>query len=455
MADLIQAFPRRDGELRTGELAVADVAGRFGTPLYLYDGGVLRNRFEAVRSAFREVEHLVAYSVKANGNVALLNRLARWGGGADIVSGGELFRALRAGMPPDRIVFAGVGKRAVELRSALRAGVHAIHVEGEGELGLLEDLAREAGRPAPVGIRINPDVRAPTPHEYTRTGDSSTKFGVPMERAVELFRRARASEDLRVRGVDVHIGSQIVDVEPYRRALERSLEVVDVLRAEGVELEYLDLGGGFGVPERPGGRRLDLEALANVVVPAVRDAELRLVVEPGRAVVGECGLLVTRVLQVKEQGPKTFVVTDAGMTELLRPSHYGGYHVIEPVGSVAGDLEERVDVVGPICESGDFLGRDRSMPLPDPGDLLAVRNAGAYGFVMSMQYNGRPRPAEVLVEGGRAHLVRRREVNADLIRGEAIPPMPGSEATDRAGSRASGTPRSAEDRSGREARGDR
>lgn len=455
MADLIDAFPRRDGELRAGELGVAEVAGRFGTPLYLYDGAVLRNRFEAVRSAFRDIEHLVAYSVKANGNLALLDRLARWGAGADIVSGGELFRALRAGMPPDRIVFAGVGKRAVELRSALRAGVHAIHVESEGELRLLEGLAREVGRPAPVGIRINPDVRAPTPHEYTRTGDASTKFGVPVERALELFRRARASETLRVRGVDVHIGSQIVEVEPYRRALERSLEVVGALRDDGIEVEYLDLGGGFGVPERPGEGRLDLEALADVVVPAVREAELRLILEPGRAVVGESGLLVTRVLHVKEQGPKTFVVTDAGMSELLRPSHYGGYHVIEPVVSATDDREETVDVVGPICESGDFLGRDRTMPLPEPGELLAVRNAGAYAFVMSMQYNGRPRPAEVLLEGGRAHLVRRREVNADLIRGETIPPMPGTEGRGRAGSPASEAPDSGEHGRREEARGDR
>lgn len=426
MSRLIEAFPRKGGELQCAELAVGDVARRFGTPLYLYDAAVVDDRVRAFRDAFAGVDLLLAYSVKANGNLAILNRIARLGAGADIVSGGELFRALRAGIPPGRIVFAGVGKRAAEIRAALDASVRAIHVESEAELRLLEGVAEDQGRVAPISIRINPDVHAPGPHEYTRTGHASSKFGVPVPAALELYRKARDRESLEILGVDVHIGSQIEEVEPYEQALDRALEVVEALRDEGIRLEYLDLGGGFAVAEDRDGVRLDPAELAKAVVPRVREADLRLVLEPGRSVVSEAGILVTRVLDVKEQGGRTFVVTDAGMTDFLRPSLYGSSHRIEPVTAHADRDVRTVDVVGPVCETGDFLGRDRRLALPEPGELLAVRNAGAYGFVMAMHYNGRPRPAEALVDGDSAYLVRARERNRDLIRGEVIPPEDGS-----------------------------
>lgn len=421
MSVLMEAFPRRQGTLRVGGLSVGEVAASFGTPLYVYDASILDDRVRAFQEAFREVDLLLAYSVKANGSLAILDRIARLGAGADVVSGGELFRSLRAGIPPERIVFAGVGKTASELEAALDAGIHAIHVESESELRLLEGLARASGRVAPIALRINPDVVAPTPHEYTRTGHAASKFGVPPGRALELCKWAGGREALRVRGVDVHIGSQISVTGPYRKALARALEVVDGLRAAGGEPEYVDLGGGFAVPYGADDRRLDPRELAEVVVPRVREAGLRLILEPGRSVTAEAGALVTRVLHVKRQGGKTFVVTDAGMTDLLRPSHYRGRHEVEPVVEPEARERTTVDVVGPVCESGDFLALDREMVLPEPGELLAVRTAGAYGFVMSMNYNARPRPAEVMVEGDTAHLIRRRELHRDLIRGERVP----------------------------------
>lgn len=414
-------FPRRDGVLHAGDRSLEALADEFGTPLYVYDAGVLEERIHSFQEAFSELDFLLAYSVKANGSLALLDRVARSGAGADIVSGGELFRALRAGIPADRIVFAGVGKTEEEIRAALDAGIHAFHVESEGELRLLERVARESGRVASFSVRVNPDVEAPTPHAYTRTGHATAKFGVPIPLALELYGWAAEREALRIRGVDVHIGSQVGAVAPYRTALHRVLEVVDALADDGIPVEYADLGGGFAVPEEEHAVRLEPEAVARVLVPELKGRGLRLLLEPGRSIVAEAGILLARVLYVKEQGGVTFVVTDAGMTDFLRPSHYDGFHRIEPVREPRERPVRAVDVVGPICESGDFLGRDRGLPLPEPGELLAVRDAGAYGFVMAMQYNGRPRPAEVLVDGAEAHRIRRRETHEDLIRGEAIP----------------------------------
>lgn len=421
MADRMPAHPRRDGVLRTGERSVKEIASEFGTPLYVYDAGIVDDRVRSFQDAFGGLDFLLAYSVKANGNLALLDRMSRLGAGADIVSRGELFRALEAGIPPEKIVFAGVGKREDEIVAGLEAGIHAFHVESEGELRLLERLARESGRVAPFSIRINPDVASASSHHYIATGHAAAKFGVPIPSSLELYRWAAEKDALRIRGVDLHIGSQVNAVEPYREALARLLDVVDQLGDRGIEIEYVDLGGGFAVPEEKNAEPLEPARVAGVVVPELRDRGLRLILEPGRSIIAEAGLLVTEVLYVKEQGGITFVVTDAGMTDFLRPSHYDGYHRIDPVVEREGRPIRTVDVVGPVCESGDFLGRDRSMPLPEPGDLLAVRDAGAYGFVMTMQYNGRPRPAEVLVDGDEAHLIREREREADLIRGERIP----------------------------------
>ncbi len=414
-------FPRRHGVLHCRTHDLEELAERFGTPLYVYDGDGIRERVQAFQAAFRELDFLLAYSVKANGNLAVLNRIGALGGGADIVSLGELHRALQAGIPAERIVFAGVGKTVEEMEGALRAGILAFHVESEGELDSLERVAAEEGCPAPVGIRVNPDILVNTPHEYTRTGHAASKFGVAVEDAIRLYRRAHASPHLEVRGVDVHIGSQILDVEPYLEALDAVLAMVDRLASEGIGMGYLDLGGGFGVAYG-GEEGLPLQELAREVVERLRGRGLRLLVEPGRSVVGEAGVLLTRVLHTKVAGGKTFVITDGGMTELLRPSHYGGWHFITPVRTRKGAPVGPVDVVGPVCESGDFLALNRELPLTLSGDLLAVATAGAYGFSMASNYNARRRPAEVLVEGDAVHLVRHRETLDDLIRGEEIPP---------------------------------
>ena len=413
-------FPRLDGELHAGDLSLGDVARRFGTPVYVYDARRIRSNFLSFRETLAPLDPLLAYSVKANGNLAVLSLLARLGAGADVTSGGELIRALRAGIPSRKIVFAGVGKTAEEMEVALHEGIKAFHVESRGEMELLEQVARRSGSRAPLAIRLNPGVMATTPHEYTRTGHHGTKFGVPSAEALELYRHAAESEWLEPVGVDAHIGSQVADATPYFEAFEVLLELADRLVEDGLELDYLDLGGGFA-PGHDGEPGFPLAELAHGVVPALQERNLQLVLEPGRSVVGDAGMLVTQVLYVKEQGEKTFVVTDAGMNDLLRPSHYGGFHRIEPVTLRPERPESAVDVVGPVCESGDFLARDRRLALPEPGELLAIGIAGAYGFTMASNYNGRPRPAEVLVDGHRDHLIREREGWDDLLRGERIP----------------------------------
>jgi diaminopimelate decarboxylase len=303
-----------------------------------------------------------------------------------------------------------------ELAAGLDAGIYSFNVESEGELRSLADLAAASGREAPIALRVNPDVETPTPHHYTRTGHAATKFGIPIEAAPALYRLASELPGLSIRGVDVHIGSQILEVEPYRRAVAQVLELVERLRADGIRLECLDLGGGLGI-SYSGEEGVTAAEYAAAVLPQVREGGLRLVIEPGRYIVGAAGVLLTRVLYVKEGGGKRFVITDAGMNDLLRPSHYSGYHAVEPVES-RDRAHERVDVVGPICETGDFLALDREVEMPDPGELLAIRTVGAYGFSMSSTYNQRPRPAEVMVRGDEARLARRRETLDDLVAAE-------------------------------------
>lgn len=414
---LTPPFARAEGHLLCGAVPAAELAARFGTPLYVYDVAHITERVRAFADAFAGVEHLLAYSVKANGNLSVLRLLAGLGCGADITSGGELFRARRAGVPADRIVFAGVGKTRTEIARALEEDILAFNVESRGELERIDDVAREMGVRARFAVRVNPDVHAATPHHYTRTGHARTKFGVPWADTRPLYRWALERAHLEPVGIDVHIGSQIVDPTPYVAALDRVLELVRELRADGVRLDFLDIGGGFGI-SYDGAPGLDLGALAAAVAPPVAAAGLRLILEPGRALVGDAGVLLTRVEYVKRTPEKTFVIVDGGMSELIRPSHYGGYHAIEPVAPSRGGAEEAVDVVGPICETGDFLALDREMEVPEPGDLLAVRTAGAYGFAMASNYNGRRRPAEAMVDGDEVTLIRRRETYEDLIRGE-------------------------------------
>ncbi len=415
-------FPRKDGVLTAGEVPLDTLARQFGTPLYVYDAEVIRDRYSRLIEAFAGVRLMLAYSVKANGSLGILEVLRQLGAGADIVSGGELFRARRVGIPANKIVFAGVGKTDAEIRAALAEGIRAFHVESRGELEQIDRIAEDLRVRAPIGLRVNPDVMSPTPHEYTRTGHASTKFGIPSAEAYELYLWAAGREWLDPVGIDVHIGSQITSPEPHTLALDAVMRVVDKLRVANIELEYLDLGGGFGVRYEDSPEEMPLARLAEQVVPRVRDAGLELLLEPGRFLVGEAGVLLTRVLGTKRNAERTFVIVDAGMTELLRPSHYGGEHAIESVSDADGVADALpVDVVGPICETGDFLARDRRMPVAEPGSLLAVRTAGAYGFAMASNYNGRTRPAEVLVDGAAVHLIRERESLDDLVRGEHIP----------------------------------
>ena len=414
---LKQPFPRIDGELWAGERRVADLVAEFGSPLYVYDAGVIEAAYRRIEAAFAGVDLLLAYSVKANSNLEILRRLRTLGAGADIVSRGELHRCLAAGISPNDIVFAGVGKTEVEMEAALEAGILAFNVESAEELQVLGQVAERLGKPAPIALRVNPDIVADTPHEYTRTGHGATKFGIPVDRVLDLYRSVADHPMLEIRGIDVHIGSQILEPAPYETALDQVLKLASAVGAEGIDLEFVDLGGGFGVGYE-GDDGLSVEDLAAMVVPRVAETGLRLILEPGRFIVGEAGILVTEVLYVKHSGPKTFVVMDGGMTELIRPSHYQGFHRIEPVVLREEAAHEVVDVVGPICETGDFLARDRLLQMPTHGDLLAVHTAGAYGFVMASNYNSRPRPAEVVVDGAEVTLARRRENLDDLLRGE-------------------------------------
>jgi diaminopimelate decarboxylase len=409
-------FARRGGILYCEDVALPDAVARWGTPLYVYSAGAIRGRYRELDAALAPVPHLIAYSVKANGNLGVLRALAELGSGADIVSAGELHRVLLAGIPADRIVFSGVGKTVAELAAALQAGIRCFNVESEGELRALSELAAAMKTAAPIAMRVNPDIESPTPHHYTRTGHAATKFGIPAADAMRLYRLAASLPGIRIVGIDAHIGSQLLEVEPYRLAVLQLLELADALRAESIELELLDIGGGMGISYH-GNEAISVGQFADAVLPLVATAGLTLVIEPGRYLVGEAGVLVTRVLYLKEGGGKRFVITDAGMNDLLRPSHYSGYHAVEPV-EAHGRERRHVDIVGPICETGDFLALDREVEIPEPGELLAIHAVGAYGFSMSSTYNQRPRPAEVLVDGSEAHLVRRRETLDDLVAAE-------------------------------------
>lgn len=413
---MAETFVEKHGVLHCEEVPVTEIAARWGTPTYVYSRSAIRSRVDDLGTALAEYPHLIAYSVKANGNLAVLRTLAELGAGADIVSAGELYRARLAGIPAEKIVFSGVGKTVSELAAALKEQIYAFNVESEGELRSLSELAEAMGRKARIALRVNPDIETPTPHAYTRTGHAATKFGIPIEDAERLYRLAAGLPGIEVRGVDMHIGSQILEVEPYRRAAEQAMELAHSLERQGHELEFVDLGGGLGI-SYSGGEGISASAFAQAILPQLSGSGLRLVLEPGRYIVGAAGVLLTRVLYVKEGGGKRFIITDAGMNDLLRPSHYSGYHRVEPV-EPQGRPSSRVDVVGPICETGDFLALDRDLEEVGPGELLAIRTTGAYGFSMSSTYNQRPRGAEVMVEGAAAELVRRRETIEDLVRGE-------------------------------------
>lgn len=406
-------FTVKQGEWFCEDVPLARLAQRFGTPLYVYSQNTLLSHYRKIEQAFSDLKPLICYSVKANSNLSILRLLAGQGAGLDIVSQGELTRGLAAGVPPERIVYAGVGKTEAELEAALAAGILMFNVESEPEARLINQVAGRLRIQARVAFRVNPDVDAGT-HHYITTGTKENKFGLSIPLALNLFRASRRLRHLKPVGLHVHLGSQITTATPYLQALKRLGQVVKDLRRGGFEIEYFNLGGGLGIiynEERP----QTANEFAQAVRPLLQPLRCRLILEPGRFIVGNAGVLLTRVQYVKAGHAKTFAIVDAGMNDLIRPSLYGAYHQILPVSRRRGGKAALTDVVGPICESGDFLGKDRRLPALASGDLLVVRSAGAYGMAMASNYNSRPRPAEVLVSGKRARLIRRRETYADLM----------------------------------------
>jgi diaminopimelate decarboxylase len=408
-------FTRRRGELFCEGVSLRALADKLGTPLYVYSRAALVDRYRAIDRAFGKTPHLVCYAVKALSNLSVLALLRDEGSGFDVVSGGELQRVLKVGASPDRIVFSGVGKTAEEIEAALRARILCINAESEDELRTISQVATRLRRTAPVALRVNPDVDAET-HPYIATGLRESKFGIPVDRARRAYREAARLPGLRILGLDCHIGSQLTSLRPFEAALHRLMLLLIQLGADGHPLELLDLGGGLGVSyrgEHPPSPDRWIATLRRTLGPTT----LRLLVEPGRAIAANAGVLLTRVIREKRGEDRTFTVVDAGMNDLLRPALYGAEHGIVPVGRPSR-RQARVDVVGPVCESADFLAKRRLMPAVAPGDLLAVLGAGAYGFTMSSTYNTRPRPAEVLVEGQRHRVIRPREAPSDLWRTE-------------------------------------
>ena len=411
---------RRGGALLLGGVPLSAIADGAGTPAYVYNADVIRRRYAALDRALQEVPHRIAFAVKANANLAVLRVLRDLGSGADIVSGGELARALAAGFPAERIVFSGVGKTDAELAAAVAAGIGHVHLESAAELEALAAIVARAGRPVRVGIRVNPDVTADT-HPFIATGQGGIKFGVPFDQVVPLGLAVARHPLLRLDTIAMHIGSQLLDARPYAEGVSRLLEVVERLRGAGVGgITTLDIGGGLGIRYRDEAP-LTPEALARTVVPMVRDSGVTLTLEPGRYLVGSAGVLLTTVLSRKHSGGKDLVIVDAGMNDLVRPSHYMAYHEMTEVQSHGREPSE-VDVVGPVCETGDFLARDRVLPALERGERIAVLGAGAYGFVMASNYNTRPRPAEVMVDGGRWWVARPRERVEELYRTERLSP---------------------------------
>jgi diaminopimelate decarboxylase len=417
---LTPAFGRVDGALVCEGVPLEAIAESVSTPTYVYSANAIRDQYARLARALAPVPHRVHYSVKANSSLAILALLRSLGAGVDIVSGGELYRARLAGFGGGDIVFSGVGKTEAELREALETQTLLINVESEGELHLLEQVARAMGVVAPVALRVNPEVTVNTPHHYTRTGERGLKFGIPYDEAPAVARLAASLPHTRLLGLDMHVGSQVSELDPYRLGMLRLLELYEQLRAEGAgDVRYLDIGGGLAVTydsEVP----IDLDAFADAVLPSVAASKLTLLVEPGRFLVGNAGVLLTRVLYRKRTGDREYVITDAGMNDLLRPSHYNAYHRIEAVRPRGARVV--ADIVGPVCESGDFFALDRDVEDVQPGDLLVIQSAGAYGFSMASNYNSRPRAAEVLVDGERFGVITARERYEDLVRHEQLTP---------------------------------
>jgi diaminopimelate decarboxylase len=413
-------FAREGGVLSCDGVPIESIADAVGTPFYVYSIPAIEQQYQKLSAALSNVPHRLHYSVKANSNLAILGVLRRLGAGVDIVSGGEMYRAQSAGFKGTDIVFSGVGKTEREMTEALTLGVLVINVESEEELVFLDEVAGRMGKRAPVALRVNPEVMVDTPHPYTRTGVKGMKFGIPFDETLIVARRALEMKNISLVGLDMHVGSQISQFEPYEIGLGRLLQLkTEIEDAGATELEYLDIGGGLAVSydnERP----IDVTAFGEVVERMVGPTGLKVIVEPGRFLVGNAGALVTKVLYRKRSGGKEFVIVDAGMNDLIRPSHYNAYHRIEAVKQTGA--KTTADIVGPVCESGDFLGLHREVDDVQPGELVAVLSAGAYGFVMASNYNSRPRIAEVIVNNGKFGVVTEREQYADLVRKERLEP---------------------------------
>jgi diaminopimelate decarboxylase len=409
-------FHYSDNDFYCEQVPLADLAAHVGTPAYVYSSQEILDNYRAYDNAFRDLPHTVCYAVKANSSLGILSLMAKAGAGFDIVSGGELYRVLKAGGDPSKVVFSGVGKTAAEVEYALDSGIHSFNCESEAELGLIDALAARRGVKAGFSIRVNPDVDAST-HPYISTGLSQHKFGIALAEAATVYDRARRFQSLTATGVSCHIGSQILDPSPILEAMDKVLELVAALRAARHPIDHLDLGGGLGISYHAGESAPSISAFVQSMYERLRSTGLSVMVEPGRSIVGPAGVLLARVLYRKQNGPKEFVIVDAAMNDLIRPALYRAHHDIVPVRK--NPLPPvTADVVGPICETGDFLARDRQMANVMPGDFVAVCTAGAYGFAQSSNYNSRPRAVEVLVEGSTYRIIRRRETHEDLIRGE-------------------------------------
>lgn len=413
-------FEYRHGELHCEDVPVSRIAKEVGTPCYVYSHATLLRHFQAYDSAFKNISHVIAFAMKANSNLAILRLMAKEGSGADIVSGGELFRAMKAGVPASKIVFAGVGKSPEEIRDALKADILMFNVESSAEIHVINEVAASVGKKARIALRINPDVD-PQTHPYISTGMKKSKFGIAADRALEEYKMASSLDHTDVVGVHAHIGSQLTDVTPFVDSLKKVVTLIDTLKAQGINIRYLNIGGGLGITYSEEKPPLPQD-LADAILPLIKDLGLTLLMEPGRVIVGNAGILVTKVLYEKAGETKHFVIVNAAMNDLIRPSLYGAYHEIRPLDEEAAHRAKRqMDIVGPVCESGDFLAKDRLLAAVKPGELLAVMSAGAYGFVMSSNYNSRPRIPEVLIKGGEIHVIRERETYDDLIKGETIP----------------------------------
>ena len=418
MIIVMKGVDYRDNELCCEKIRIEDVAIKVGTPFYLYSQRSIIDNYRAFDKAFKEIDHLICYSYKANSNLSICRLLKEQGAGADVVSGGELYKALKIGVEPKRIVFSGVGKTREEIEYALKNNILMLNVESIPELELTDEIAGRLKKKAPIALRINPDID-PNTHPHISTGLAKSKFGIEISRAKEVYKKAKELENIEVLGIHMHIGSQITELEPFVDSLGKIVELIKELEKEGIELRYLDIGGGLGISYKKGEKTPTPKEFAKKLLSLIKGLKYRIILEPGRAIIGDAGILVTKVLYVKKTSKKNFVIVDAAMNDLIRPSLYNAYHEIIPIGPTTGHRSPiTVDIVGPICESGDYFAKDRELPEVKSGDLLAILDAGAYGFSMSSNYNARPKVAEVLVEKDKFHIIRKREDYEDLIRGE-------------------------------------